>query len=138
MFSGRRERRAERGAFAFRAAFTVSHQQGHIAAAALSAGKLDLLDGEFLAWHLSGGTSELLHVKCGADGLPDCTCIGGTTDLAAGQLLDRAGNLLGLPFPSGGALDAGAYRRAGKGFQPKVNGGGSVILALRYAESGRE
>lgn len=53
--------------------FTVSHQQGHIAAAALSAGKLDLLDGEFLAWHLSGGTSELLHVKCGADGLPDCT-----------------------------------------------------------------
>ena len=50
--------------------FTVSHQQGHIAAAALSAGKLDLLDGEFLAWHLSGGTSELLHVKCGADGLP--------------------------------------------------------------------
>ena len=43
--------------------FTVSHQQGHIAAAALSAGKLDLLDGEFLAWHLSGGTSELLHVK---------------------------------------------------------------------------
>ena len=30
--------------------FTVSHQQGHIAAAALSAGKLDLLDGEFLAW----------------------------------------------------------------------------------------
>ena len=70
--------------------FTVSHQQGHIAAAALSAGKLDLLDGEFLAWHLSGGTSELLHVKCGADGLPACTCIGGTTDLAAGQLRDRA------------------------------------------------
>ncbi|MFQ7688705.1 MAG: hypothetical protein ACLRIO_01400 [Butyricicoccus sp.] len=29
-------------------------------------------------------------MKCGADGLPDCTCIGGTTDLAAGQLLDRA------------------------------------------------
>ena len=102
--------------------FTVSHQQGHIAAAALSAGKLDLLDGEFLAWHLSGGTSELLHVKCGADGLPDCTCIGGTTDLAAGQLLDRAGNLLGLPFPSGGALDALALTaEPEKGFKPKVN-----------------
>ena len=102
--------------------FTVSHQQGHIAAAALSAGKLDLLDGEFLAWHLSGGTSELLHVKRGADGLPDCTCIGGTTDLAAGQLLDRAGNLLGLPFPSGGALDALALTaEPEKGFKPKVN-----------------
>ena len=80
--------------------FTVSHQQGHIAAAALSAGKLDLLDGEFLAWHLSGGT----------------------TDLAAGQLLDRAGNLLGLPFPSGGALDALALTaEPEKGFKPKVN-----------------
>lgn len=102
--------------------FTVSHQQGHIAAAALSAGKLDLLDGEFLAWHLSGGTSELLYVKCGADGLPDCTCIGGTTDLAAGQLLDRAGNLLGLPFPSGGALDALALTaEPEKGFKPKVS-----------------
>ena len=102
--------------------FTVSHQQGHIAAAALSAGKLDLLDSEFLAWHLSGGTSELLHVKCGADGLPDCTCIGGTTDLAAGQLLDRAGNLLGLQFPSGGALDALALTaEPEKGFKPKVN-----------------
>ena len=102
--------------------FTVSHQQGHIAAAALSAGKLDLLDGEFLAWHLSGGTSELLHVKCGADGLPECTCIGGTTDLAAGQLLDRAGNLLGLQFPSGSALDALALTaEPEKGFKPKVN-----------------
>lgn len=68
------------------------------------------------------GTSELLHVKCGADGLPDCTCIGGTTDLAAGQLLDRAGNLLGLPFPSGGALDALALTaEPEKGFKPKVN-----------------
>ncbi len=42
--------------------FEVSHQQGHIAAAALSAGRLDLLDSRFLAWHLSGGTSELLYV----------------------------------------------------------------------------
>ena len=70
--------------------FAVSHQQGHIAAAALSAEKLDLLDRIFLAWHLSGGTSELLLVRPGADGLytyiySDCTCIGGTTDLAAGS-----------------------------------------------------
>ncbi len=85
--------------------FAVSHQQGHIAAAALSAGRLALLDEPFLAWHLSGGTSELLLVRQGEDGLPDCTYIGGTTDLAAGQLIDRAGALLGLPFPSGAALD---------------------------------
>ena len=38
----------------------VSHQQGHLAAAAWSAGRMDLLDRPFLAWHLSGGTTELL------------------------------------------------------------------------------
>lgn len=104
--------------------FAVSHQQGHIAAAALSAEKLGLLDETFLAWHLSGGTSELLLVKSGANGLPDCSCIGGTTDLAAGQLLDRAGALLGLPFPSGAALDALACEaQPEKGFQPKVQNG---------------
>ena len=102
--------------------FEVSHQQGHIAAAALSAKRLDLLDKTFLAWHLSGGTSELLLVKRGEDGLPDCTCIGGTTDLAAGQLLDRAGALLGLPFPSGAALDELALTaEQQKGFRPKVS-----------------
>ena len=36
-----------------------SHQQGHLAAAAWSAGREDLLDQPFLAWHLSGGTTEL-------------------------------------------------------------------------------
>ncbi len=101
--------------------FCVSHQQGHIAAAALSAGRLSLLDEPFLAWHLSGGTSELLYVTPGADGLPCCSCIGGTTDLAAGQLIDRAGALLGLPFPSGAALDALAVQAAPeKGYRPKV------------------
>ena len=101
--------------------YAVSHQQGHIAAAALSAGRLELLDETFLAWHLSGGTSELLLVKAGADGLPDCTCIGGTTDLAAGQLIDRAGALLGLPFPSGAALDRLALEaEPEKGYRPKV------------------
>ena len=123
--------------------FTVSHQQGHIAAAALSAGKLDLLDGEFLAWHLSGGTSELLHVKCGADGLPDCTCIGGTTDLAAGQLLDRAGNLLGLPFPSGGSAthEVTARREGEKVTLPSVkleatvtDANGNKRIGITFAE----
>ena len=101
--------------------FCVSHQQGHIAAAALSAGRLSLLDEPFLAWHLSGGTSELLYVTPGVDGLPCCSCIGGTTDLAAGQLIDRAGALLGLPFPSGAELDALAVQAAPeKGYRPKV------------------
>ena len=85
--------------------FACSHQQGHIAAAALSAGRLDLLDREFLAWHLSGGTSELLLVRPGKGGLPETEIIGGADDLAAGQLVDRCGRLFGLPFPAGAELD---------------------------------
>ncbi|MDY3905536.1 MAG: DNA-binding protein [Lawsonibacter sp.] len=85
--------------------FAHSHQQGHLAAAAWSAGRLDLLDRPFLAWHLSGGTTELLRVE------PDGTSVraeivGGTSDISAGQLIDRTGVLLGLQFPAGKALDA--------------------------------
>ena len=82
----------------------VSHQQGHVAASLWSAGRLDLMDKPHLAWHLSGGTTELLLVE------PDgrnvrCSKIGGTTDISAGQLIDRTGQMLELPFPSGKHLD---------------------------------
>ena len=78
--------------------FACSHQQGHIAAAAWSAGRLDLLDRPVLAWHLSGGTTELLHVE--PDGVNvRATLLGGTSDISAGQLIDRTGVLLGLDFP---------------------------------------
>ena len=88
--------------------YAFSHQQGHIAAVLWSAGRMDLLGSEFLAWHLSGGTTELLHVRTTADGEIDCEKIGGTTDISAGQLIDRTGQLLGLDFPAGKALDAAA------------------------------
>ena len=39
-----------------------SHQQGHVAASVWSAGNIELLDRPHLAWHLSGGTTELLLV----------------------------------------------------------------------------
>ena len=81
-----------------------SHQQGHIAAAAWSAGRPELMDQPHLAWHLSGGTTELLLVE--SDGAAvRCKKIGGTTDISAGQLIDRTGQLLSLPFPSGKQLD---------------------------------
>ena len=83
----------------------VSHQQGHVAASLWSAGKLDLMDKPHLAWHLSGGTTELLLVEPEGNNVR-CSKIGGTTDISAGQLIDRTGQLLGLPFPSGKHLDA--------------------------------
>ena len=85
--------------------FSFSHQQGHIAAAAWSAGRMDLLEQPHLAWHLSGGTTELLHVVKKGPAV-SCTVIGGTTDVSAGQLIDRTGQRLQLPFPAGKAIDA--------------------------------
>ena len=82
-----------------------SHQQGHVAASLWSAGRLDLMDEPHLAWHLSGGTTELLLVEPEGKSVR-CTKIGGTTDISAGQLIDRTGQLLQLPFPSGKHIDA--------------------------------
>ena len=86
--------------------FEVSHQQGHIAASLWSAGRLDLMQVPHLAWHLSGGTTELLRVTPEGKGSVHAEKIGGTTDISAGQLIDRTGKLLGLPFPSGKHIDA--------------------------------
>ena len=83
----------------------VSHQQGHVAASLWSAGHLELMDQPHLAWHLSGGTTELLLVEPDGKNVK-CTKIGGTTDISAGQLIDRTGQLLQLPFPSGKHIDA--------------------------------
>ena len=83
----------------------VSHQQGHVAASLWSAGHLELMDQPHLAWHLSGGTTELLLVEPAGKNVV-CTKIGGTSDISAGQLIDRTGQLLELPFPSGKHIDA--------------------------------
>ncbi len=82
----------------------VSHQQGHVAASLWSASHMELMEQPHLAWHLSGGTTELLLVEPEGRNVC-CTRIGGTTDISAGQLIDRTGQMLSLPFPSGRYLD---------------------------------
>ena len=90
----------------------VSHQQGHVAASLWSAGHMELLSQPRLAWHLSGGTTELLMVEPVGKNVA-CTKIGGTSDISAGQLIDRTGQLLQLPFPSGKRLDVLSQQAAG-------------------------
>lgn len=80
--------------------FPFSHQRGHIRAALYSADAEELLGKEYIAFHLSGGTTEILHVSNGIIEL-----IGGTSDLTAGQAIDRVGVMLGLAFPCGAALE---------------------------------
>ncbi|SHJ48993.1 Kae1-like domain-containing protein [Paramaledivibacter caminithermalis] len=86
-----------------------SHQEGHIEAAKWSCG---FMDDDFIALHISGGTTEVLKVQR-KDNRYDCQIIGGTKDISAGQLIDRIGVMMGLKFPSGKELDemsqAGVY-----------------------------
>ena len=42
--------------------YRFSHQCGHIMAAVFSAGRFDLLEAPFAAYHVSGGTTELLRL----------------------------------------------------------------------------
>lgn len=88
--------------------YTFSHQAGHVAAALYGADRLDLLDKNFLAFHLSGGTTECLWVQSLAEA--NITLLCSTNDLNAGQVVDRVGHLLGLSFPAGPALDALAQK----------------------------
>ncbi|MBQ7118204.1 MAG: peptidase M22 [Clostridia bacterium] len=84
---------------------TSSHQIGHILAALYSADKLSLINERFIAFHLSGGTTEALLVEPDEKEIIKCTLIGKSTDLKAGQAVDRVGVMLGMQFPCGAELD---------------------------------
>lgn len=84
--------------------YRFSHQCGHIMAAVYSSGDYDLLNQEFAAFHISGGTTELVRVSPANNGF-DTELIGGTKDLNAGQVIDRIGVYLGMKFPAGPSLE---------------------------------
>ncbi len=85
--------------------FETSHQVGHILAALYSCDKLELINREFVAFHLSGGTTEALLVKPDKDEIIAAEIISESLDLKAGQAVDRTGVLLGIDFPCGKELD---------------------------------
>ena len=118
--------------------YTFSHQQGHIAAALYSIGRLDLLDKRHIAFHVSGGTTEALLVN-GGSGFLSTELIAKTLDLNAGQLIDRVGVMLGLRFPCGKELEQLALRcderikvrAALKGCDCCLSGGENMSQKLR-------
>ena len=69
-------------------------------AALYGAGRVDLYGKDFLAFHVSGGTTELLRVRG-----REVEKVGGTLDLNAGQVIDRIGVKMGVPFPAGKGLE---------------------------------
>ena len=86
--------------------YTFSHQAGHIMAVIQDCNAFDLIENPFIAFHVSGGTTEALLVTPDKIDIIRAKIIGQTLDLNAGQAIDRVGNLLGLPFPSGMHIDS--------------------------------
>lgn len=84
--------------------YSFSHQCGHLMAAIVSSERYDVLEKTFCAFHVSGGTTEILTVDFRGNGF-DARLVGGTRDLNAGQVIDRIGVMLGLAFPAGPMLE---------------------------------
>ncbi|MBP0960440.1 MAG: peptidase M22 [Oscillospiraceae bacterium] len=85
--------------------YKTSHQVGHIIAALYSADELDLIKSPFIAFHVSGGTTDCLYVEPDENEIIKITEVGTSLDLKAGQAVDRVGLMLGLSFPCGKELE---------------------------------
>lgn len=85
--------------------YETSHQVGHILASLYCVNRLDLIYEQFIAFHLSGGTTEALLVKPDESEIISAEIIAQSLDLKAGQAVDRTGVMLGLDFPCGKQLD---------------------------------
>ncbi len=96
-----------------------THQQGHVMAALVGAGCVELRHRPFLAFHISGGTTDALLVEPDEKAVLSCRVVGHSLDLKAGQLIDRVGGMLGLDFPAGPALEKLALT-AEKTYKPRA------------------
>lgn len=88
--------------------YETSHQMGHILAALYSADCLawvNPLQKAFLAFHVSGGTTDCVLCTPDAEQILRIAPVSASLDLKAGQAIDRVGLMLGLSFPAGPALE---------------------------------
>lgn len=80
----------------------VNHMAGHIYAAQF----VKMLEFPLMALLVSGGHTELVYMKEAGE----FEIIGETRDDAAGEAYDKVGRILGLPYPSGKAIDELAHQ----------------------------
>ena len=99
--------------------YKFSHQNGHIMAALFSSQKHDLISKGFCAFHVSGGTTEMLRATP-EDHLFRVECIGESVDAHAGQIIDRIGVLMDLPFPAGPHMEKLALENVTKVPKKKI------------------
>lgn len=93
--------------------YTFSHQEGHIAAALYDSKSENLFTEKFLAFHVSGGTTEAVIAKENGYGF-SLDLAAKSLDLNAGQAIDRVGLMLGLRFPCGAELEKLALKNTKK------------------------
>lgn len=93
--------------------YTFSHQEGHIAAALYDSKSENLFTEKFLAFHVSGGTTEAVIAK-GSGYEFSLDLAAKSLDLNAGQAIDRVGLMLGLKFPCGAELEKLALQNTKK------------------------
>lgn len=124
-------------------AYAFSHQCGHIAAALTSSDAWSIAEKPFIAFHVSGGTTEVVLCNKADEGFTT-EIIGGTRDLSAGQAIDRTGVMMEMQFPCGAELERAAVTYIGKIPKPKISvregycnlSGLQNLSAKLYAESG--
>lgn len=120
--------------------YLFSHQEGHIAA---GVGTLDkpIESKQFLAIHISGGTSEICLINR-ANRDFQIQYLGGTKDLHAGQFVDRIGVQMGLSFPAGAQMEKLALEASSRVLLPSSVQGydfsfsGPATKAERLVEQG--
>ena len=103
----------------------IHHLEGHLLAPMLEKEKPEF---PFIALLVSGGHSQLIHVK----ELGKYKIIGDTLDDAAGEAFDKCGKVIGLPYPAGPIVDQKAKDGDAKAFKfskPRIKG-------LNYSFSG--
>lgn len=99
--------------------YATSHQVGHILAGLYSADRLSLVNEKFIAFHVSGGTTDCLLCEPDKDDVLKISEVGTSLDLKAGQAVDRVGLMLGLGFPCGAELEKIACK-SGRNFKAKA------------------
>lgn len=117
--------------------YPLTHQHGHIWAALLGQ---DVQDGAYGAFHVSGGTLDILRVALLGGVVTDVVRIGGTLDITCGQLIDRVGVRAGLPFPSGAEMER-LYQKGAAPLAVHVDGlranlSGAETQAVRRLDAG--
>jgi len=124
--------------------YKTSHQVGHILAVLFAFGRLDLIGERFIAFHLSGGTTEALIVTPDKENIINAEIVSKSLDLKAGQAIDRTGVMLGLDFPCGRELDLLSQKSSRKNkIKPTIIGGDCSLSGVenkagKMLENGEE